>query len=79
MPSALKAQSADIQQQPSGKTVGIDAVSVQASGSLSQSEISGLVKTYEILEEKKLDDKTYEVKLEGTWSMIIWLLTVPKD
>ena len=51
-----------------GKTVGIDAVSLHAKGTLSQSEINGLVKTYEIVEEKKLDDKTYQVMLK------VWVL-----
>ena len=47
-----------------GKTVEFDAVSVQGEGSTLKTDTEGLVKTYEVLNEKKLDDNTYEVTLK---------------
>jgi hypothetical protein len=52
-------------QQAGKKRIEFDAVSVEASGTAYTTEIAGLVKTYEILEEKKIDDNTYEVKLRA--------------
>jgi len=58
---------ADIDSRQAGKKkIEIDAVSVATSGTAYTTEIAGLVKTYEILEEKKIDDDTYEVKLRAT-------------
>jgi len=58
-----RSASADINRTSTGKTVGFDAVSVQTSGTLQTTDIAGLVKTYEIIGEKKLDDGTYQVTL----------------
>ncbi len=60
----FRSASADIEQKDSGKKVEFDAVSIEASGSALRTDIEGLVKTYEMLEEKKLDDASYEVKLK---------------
>ena len=56
--------SADIDKKDSGKTVEFDAVSVQTGGSALRTEIEGLVKTYEVLDEKKIDAATYDVTLK---------------
>ena len=37
------------------KTVSFDAVSVETQGTLSRTEIEGLVKSYEVLDERKID------------------------
>ncbi len=58
-----RSASADINRTNTGKTVGFDAVSVQTSGTLQTTDIAGLVKTYEVIGEKKLDDGTYQVTL----------------
>jgi len=58
-----RSASADINRTNTGKTVGFDAVSVQTSGTLQTTDIAGLVKTYEVIGEKKLDDDTYQVTL----------------
>ena len=52
-------------QQPGKKKIEVESVSVAASGTAYTTEIAGLVKTYEILEEKKINDNTYEVKLRA--------------
>jgi len=54
----------DIEKKDSKKEVGFDAVSVQTEGTLHKTEFEGLVKSYDILDEKKVDDKTYEVRLK---------------
>jgi curli biogenesis system outer membrane secretion channel CsgG len=59
-----RSASADINRTNTGKTVGFDAVSVQTSGTLQTTDIAGLVKTYEVIGEKKLDDGTYQVTLK---------------
>ena len=59
-----RSASADIEKKDTGKEVEFDAVSVQTGGSVLKTEIEGLVKTYEVLEEKKIDDTTYEVTLK---------------
>lgn len=59
-----RSASADINRTSTGKTVGFDAVSVQTSGTLQTTDIAGLVKTYEVIDEKKLDDGTYQVTLK---------------
>jgi len=55
---------ADVNRTPTGKSIGVDAVSVQTAGTLNTTEIAGLVKTYEIVDEKKLDDGNYQVTLK---------------
>jgi len=59
-----RSASADIEKKDSGKAVEFDAVSVQTGGSVLTTEIEGLVKTYEVLNERKIDDSTYEVTLK---------------
>jgi len=56
--------SADIDRTNTGKRVEFDAVSVQTSGTLQTTDIAGLVKTYEVIDEKKLADGTYQVTLK---------------
>lgn len=59
-----RSASADIERKDSGKKVEFDAVSVQTGGTVLRTETEGLVKTYEILNEKKIDEDTYEVTLK---------------
>ncbi|MHC4124059.1 MAG: CsgG/HfaB family protein, partial [Planctomycetota bacterium] len=59
-----RSASADIEKKDTGKEVEFDTVSVQTDGSVLKTEIEGLVKTYEVLEEKKIDDTTYEITLK---------------
>jgi curli biogenesis system outer membrane secretion channel CsgG len=56
--------SANIDRTNTGKRVEIDAVSVRAEGTLQTTATAGLVKTYEVIDEKKLDDGTYQVTLK---------------
>lgn len=39
----------------------VDNVSVQSAGTLTLMETQGLIKSYEVLEEKRLDDQSYEI------------------
>jgi len=60
-----RSASADIERKDTGgKRVEFDAVSVQTGGTALRTNIAGLVKTYEVLNEKKIDDNTYEVTLK---------------
>jgi len=60
-----RSASADIERKDSGgKRVEFDAVSVETGGTALRTDIAGLVKTYEVLDEKKIDDNTYEVTLK---------------
>jgi TolB-like protein len=61
-----RSASADIQRTETGKRVEFDAVGVHTGGSTLRTDIAGLIKTYEVLNEKKLDDGTYEVTLKVT-------------
>ncbi len=61
---AYRSATADIERKPTGKVVEFDAVSVQTGGTTLRTDIAGLVKTYEVLDEKKIDDNTYEVTLK---------------
>jgi len=56
--------SADIERKPSGKEIGFDAVSIYAEGTSTSTAIRALVKTYEVLEEKRPDPNSWEVKLK---------------
>ena len=56
--------SVDVDRQGTKKTAGVDVVNVENTGTSYKNKISGVVKTYEVLEEKELDDGTYEVKLK---------------
>ena len=63
-----------IDKQGPRKEVEFDAVSVHTEGSALYTDIAGLVKTYEVLDEKKLDDGKYEVTLK------VWVYDyVPPD
>jgi len=59
-----RSASADIERTDSGKRVEFDAVGVQTGGTTLRTNIAGLVKTFEVLNEKKIDEKTYEVMLK---------------
>jgi len=60
-----RSASADIERKPTGgKRVEFDAVGVSTGGTALRTDIAGLVKTYEVLDEKKIDDNTYEVTLK---------------
>lgn len=61
-----RSASADIEKTDSGKKVEFDAVGVHTGGSTLRTNMAGLIKTYEVLNEKKLDDGTYEVTLKVT-------------
>jgi len=61
-----RSASADIEKTPSGKKVEFDAVAVHTGGSTLRTNMAGQIKTYEVLNEKKLDDGTYEVTLKVT-------------
>ncbi|MGA2915803.1 MAG: CsgG/HfaB family protein [Sedimentisphaerales bacterium] len=60
----FESASADIERKPGGKEIGFDAVSIYAEGTSTSTAIRALVKTYEVLEEKKTDPNTWEVKLK---------------
>ncbi|MBN1804435.1 MAG: hypothetical protein JW837_04230 [Sedimentisphaerales bacterium] len=49
----------------SQRSVNIDAVSVQTDGSARMTDIAGWVKSYEVIDEQKIDDKTYEVTIKA--------------
>ncbi|MBN1457722.1 MAG: hypothetical protein JW912_07715 [Sedimentisphaerales bacterium] len=53
----------DYKKEDAGKKVAFDAVSVQTEGSVLKTDMAGLVKTYEVLDEKKVDG-LYEVTLK---------------
>jgi len=60
-----RSASADIERKPTGgKRVEFDAVGVDVGGTALRTNIAGIVKTYEVLNEKKIDDNTYEVTLK---------------
>jgi hypothetical protein len=61
-----RSASADIEKTPSGKKVEFDAVAVNTGGTTLRTDMAGLIKTFEILNEKKLEDGTYEVTLKVT-------------
>ena len=62
---SFESASADIDRKGSKKEIGFDAVSIQARGTTEQTQIGAFVKTYEILEEKKTDPNTWEIKLKA--------------
>jgi hypothetical protein len=57
--------SVDVNSAAGGRKVDFDAVNVATSGTAYTTEIGGLVKTYKILEEKKLSDGSITVKLKA--------------
>jgi len=48
-----------------GKSIEFDSVSVQAGGSTRLTDIAGWVKSYEVIDEQKVDDRTYEVTIKA--------------
>jgi len=50
---------------PKGRRIEFGAVDVATEGTTYTTEIAGLVKTYDILEEKQIDEDTYQVKLRA--------------
>ncbi len=48
-----------------GKSIEFDSVSVQAGGSTRLTDIAGWVKSYEVIDEQKTDDRTYEVTIKA--------------
>jgi curli biogenesis system outer membrane secretion channel CsgG len=56
----------DIDSGQAKKKVTFDAVSVAATGTTYATRTTGSVKTYDILEEKQIDENTYQVKLKVT-------------
>ena len=48
-----------------GKSIEFDSVSVQAGGSTRLTDIAGWVKSYEVIDEQKIDDRTYEVTIKS--------------
>jgi len=48
-----------------GRSIEIDSVSVQADGSTRLTDIAGWVKSYEVIDEQKIDDRTYEVTIKA--------------
>jgi len=60
-----RSATADIERKDSGgKRVEFDAVSVGTGGTALRTDIAGLVKTYKVLNERKISDNTYEVTLK---------------
>ena len=60
-----RSASADIERKPTGgKRVEFDAVGVDVGGTALRTNVAGLVKTYEVLNERKINDNTYEVTLK---------------
>ncbi|MHC4728493.1 MAG: CsgG/HfaB family protein [Planctomycetota bacterium] len=51
--------------QDTGKSIEFDSVSVQAGGSTRLTDIAGWVKSYEVLDEQKIDDRNYEVTIKA--------------
>ena len=48
-----------------GRTIEFDGVSVQTEDSTRLTDIKGWVKSYEVIDERKLDDRTYEVTIKA--------------
>ena len=78
---AYRSASADIERKPTGKKVEFDALSVETGGTTLRTDIAGLVKTYEVLDEKKIDDlKKEKAQLDklinsGRPEGITWVMT----
>jgi curli biogenesis system outer membrane secretion channel CsgG len=51
--------------QDMGRSISFDSVSVQAGGSTRLTDIAGWVKTYEVIDEQKINDKNYEVTIKA--------------
>lgn len=51
--------------QDTGRSINFDSVSVQAGGSTRLTDIAGWVKSYEVIDEQKIDDRNYEVTIKA--------------
>ena len=51
--------------QDSQRSVNIDSVSIKTDGSTRLTDIEGWVKSYEVIDEQKIDDKIYEVTIKA--------------
>jgi hypothetical protein len=60
---SYESASADIDKKDSKKEIGFDAISIKTRGTTEQTQTRALVKTFDVLDEKKLTDNSYEVKL----------------
>ena len=50
--------------QPGQRSIDIDSMDFSTRGTVYTTEIEGLIKSFEVLEEKQVNDQTYEVKLK---------------
>lgn len=50
--------------QPGQRSIDIDSMNFSTQGTVYNTEIAGLIKGFEVLEESKVDDQTYQVKLK---------------
>ena len=50
--------------QPGRRSIDIDSMDFSTQGTVYTTEIEGLIKGFEVIEENKVDDQTYEVKLK---------------
>jgi len=53
-------------EQPGQRRIEFDSVNVATEGTFYTTEIAGLVKSYDVLEEKQIDQNTYQVKLRAS-------------
>ena len=51
-------------QQPGRRSIDIDSMDFSTQGTVYTTEIGGLIKSYDIIEEKQIDAETYQVKLK---------------
>ena len=51
-------------QQPGRRSIDIDSMDFSTQGTVYTTEIGGLIKSYDIIEEKQMDAETYQVKLK---------------
>ena len=51
-------------QQPGQRSIDIDSMDFSTQGTVYTTEIGGLIKSYEVLDEKQIDQDTYQVKLK---------------
>ncbi len=57
----FQSSSLGIDRQGTRRSVDLDAVSLQTGGTLTTTQVEGLVKSFQVLDDKKLDDGTYEI------------------
>lgn len=62
----VRAGNLDVTRDPAtgGKSLSVGAVAVRAAGSLTLTEAAGMVKSYEVVEEKQVSPEVYEVTLD---------------